>query len=199
MRLSRSLAIVAFAVIVFGGAAFADSFNFAANGTGDLSGSFAQTFTVGSSSITLEGFTADGTANATDLWYKNGSGDENGLGLTVGGSDREIGGDHFIQFTDAGIASISIGSVQSGESWTLYGSSTLGTRGTTVLATGTGDATVLLPGIDSGYTYLSLFSPKGDVLLDSATSVVPEPGTTAFMLTLGIVGLFEVGRRKLFA
>ena len=198
MRLSRSLAILAFAVIVFCGASFADStFDFSSKGNGDIGPT--DTFTAGAGSITLWGFSAAKTA--TDLFYKNGGGDENGLGLNDGDVDHEISGTAFIQFTAAGITSITIGSVQSGETYQLYGSNTLGKRGTKIGVLGTTDGTVNLSAIDGTWTYVSLFAPAGNVLLDNATtpSSVPEPGSTALIMTIGLVGLFELGRRKLFA
>ncbi len=109
MRLSRLLMAFVFAVVVLCGAAFADTINFGGLG-GDL-GSNTHTFTGGSSSLVVTAYFS------TDLYSKNGGGDETGLGLVNGGSDHEISGDNFVQFLSNGITSITIGSVQSGETW----------------------------------------------------------------------------------
>ncbi|HEV7219347.1 MAG TPA: PEP-CTERM sorting domain-containing protein [Terriglobales bacterium] len=205
MRIPRFLTILSFAVIVFCGVSFADStFDFSSKGNGDIGA--MDTFTAGGSSITVWGFSDGSTAaddDSTHLFFKNGTGDENGLGLNDGDVDNEISGTAFIQFTAAGIKTISIGSVQSGETYQLYGSNTLGTLGTKIGSVGTADATNLnLAAIDGTWTYVSLFAPSGNVLLDNATAaapVVPEPGATTMLMTLGVVGLLAFGRRKLFA
>ena len=197
MRLSRSLAILAFSLVVLCGAGFADStFDFSSKGNGDIG--HTDTFTAGAGSITLWGFS--NTNTNTDLFFKNGAGDENGLGLNDGDGDNEISGTAFIQFTTAGITSVKIGSVQSGESFALYGSNTLGTLGTLLTGyTGTADKTVSLPSIDGTWKYVSVFSPTGNVLLDNAktASSVPEPSTPALVMSLGLVGLVAFGGRKL--
>jgi hypothetical protein len=204
MRIPRFLALLSIATLVLCAASFADtSFDFSTKGVGDL-GSAVETFTgAGGGSITLWGFSATGvsTTGNVNLWFKNDGGDETGLGLKNDTVDHEIMGTSFIQFTALGITSVAIGSVQSGESFQLYGSNTLGTLGTAIGSLGTADGTVSLPPIDGGFKYVSVFSPAGNVLLDNATFIpaVPEPSTTAFILTLGLVGLFEVGRRKLRA
>jgi len=202
MRIPRFLALLSLATLILCAASFADSsFDFSTKGTGDL-GSAVETFTgAGGGSITLWGFSATGVSTTGDvhLWFKNGTGDENGLGLANDTVDNEIKGNSFIQFTALGITSVTIGSVQGGESFQLYGSNVLGTLGSAIGSLGTADATVSLPAIDGGFKYVSVFSPAGNVLLDNATYIpaVPEPSTTAFIMTLGLVGLFEVGRRKL--
>jgi PEP-CTERM motif len=197
MRLSRSLAILAVGLFTLCSIGFADTFTFGTDpGGADPSPDteLQETFTAGATTLIAYGFSDNGLGNATALFFKNGSGDENGLGLANGGSDHEIGGKGFIQFTGTGIGSITVGSVQSGETWVLYGSSTLGDRGTS-LKTGTTDGVVTLPG---SWTYYSLAAGQsGDVLLDSATTAVPEPGTTSLLMTMGLVGLFAFGRRKL--
>ncbi len=81
MRLTRSLVTFVFAVVVLCNSAFADTINFGGLG-GDL-GSNSHTFTSGSSSLSVMGYTN------TDLYSKNSSGDENGLGLANGGSDSQ--------------------------------------------------------------------------------------------------------------
>jgi hypothetical protein len=196
MRLSRSLAILAFSLVVLCGAGFADSFTFAGP-TGDIGPSKA--YTSGSSTITLYGFSADTVA--TDLYRKNEGGDESGIGLNNGGSDHEIAKPEFIQVKGTGIASITIGSIQAGEKWAIYGSNTVGVSDVGVaanlIAKGTGGQTKTA--LTSGYTIYTVYSSSGDILLDSVntSTVVPEPGTPALLMTLGLVGLLAFGGRKL--
>jgi hypothetical protein len=210
MRLSRSLALLSFALIVFCSAAFADStFDFSTDGHINAT-SFMFSGT-GGASITLYGYSKNGSVTSTfptDLWYKHDGAGETGIGLKDDpAGEHEIAGTNFVEFTDAGITSIKLGSVQSGESYALYGSNTLGVRGTHLIASGnSNDATISgLVALDSGYTYLSLgigtvVDPgDGNILLASATYApsVPEPGTPEMLLTLAIVGLLAFGGRKL--
>ncbi len=205
MRLSRSLVLLSFASIVFCGAAFADStFDFSTDGhINATSATFAGT---GGASITLYGYSKNGSTTSTfptNLWYKNEGAGETGIGLKDDpAAENEIAGTNFVEFTDAGITSIKLGSVQSGESYALYGSKTLGVLGTYLIASGnSNDATISgLEALDSGYTYLSLVDPgDGNILLASATYApsVPEPGTPEMLLTLAIVGLLAFGGGKL--
>jgi hypothetical protein len=203
MRIPRFLALLSLATLVLCAASFADTpYNFAAFGTGDIG--HTDTFSAGGFSLTAWGFSSNNTN--TDLWYKADGGDETGLGLSNDTVDHEIQGNSFLEFTTANVTTITIGSVQSGESWAIYGSPSIGTRGTVLLASGNTDVSVPplnLAAIDSGWTWVSLFAPTpGNILLDGANAPaprVPEPSTPAFILTLGLVGLFEVGRRKLMA
>jgi hypothetical protein len=207
MRIPRFLVLLSLATFALCAASFADSpFNFAAFGTGDIGHTDTfPTSPAGPFSLTAWGFSADGVN--TDLWYKADGGDETGLGLSNDTVDHEIQGSSFLEFTTAHVTTITIGSVQSGESWAIYGSNSIGTRGTTLLASGTTDVPppaggLNLAAIDSGWTYVSLFAPTGNILLDGANAAppaVPEPSTPAFILTLGLIGLFEIGRRKLTA
>jgi len=214
MRIPRPLTILSlsFALLVFCSAAFADSsFDFSTDGNINAT-SVTFNGTAGAS-ITLNGFsnTASTTSTfPTDLWYKNEGAGETGIGLKDDPTgENEIAGTNFVEFTDKGITSITLGSVQSGEKYALYGSNTLGILGTHLIASGSGsDVTISgLVGLDSGYTYLSLIDldpgtgkTSGNILLANATYApvpVPEPGTTTLLMTLGVVGLLAFGRRKL--
>ncbi len=158
MRIPRFLTLLSAALFALCSAGFATSFNFAAFGTGDIGHS--DTFLAGAVSMTAYGFSAANTN--TDLWYKADGGDETGLGLSNDTVDHEVQGTSFLQFTAANVATISIGSVQSGETYQLYGSNTLGTLGTKIGSLGTADVTNLnLAAIDGTWTYVSLFAPKG--------------------------------------
>jgi hypothetical protein len=192
MRPSRCIEILALAFLLFiSGAAFGDSFNFAADGTGKLANH--ETFTDGSSSIAVYGYQFDDIKG--DLYFGS------GLGLNAG-TAHEIGGLHFVQFTDADIASISIDAFGRGASWALFGSNQLGLEGT-LLASGVGDRTVDVSAFDTPYKFLSLSAIHGHLLLENAAvkdvAVVSEPSSFALFMTVAVVGLFELTRRKLFA
>lgn len=157
-----------------------------------------------------------GTASAT-LFSKKGGGDEDGLGIYrkkwdkgthswVLDGDQEIQAGDFIQLNLMGLAGLSdfklkIGSVQSGESYKIWGSNTLGVKGTSL---GTGTLNNMFFDIPTAlsYKYLSVTAPTGDVLVMAASAVdrrgeerVPEPGTMALAApALGL--LYWVRRRK---
>lgn len=107
-------------------------------------GSSSRTYTVSGFSITAYGFdNHSGIGTLHELYYKNvpeiGGAVERGLGL-VGTPNNELQvGLHFIQFDftamlAAGMMNgqISVGSVQPGEAFAIFGSNTLGTLGTQV-------------------------------------------------------------------
>jgi hypothetical protein len=104
-------------------------------------GSSSRTYTVSGFSITAYGFdNHSGIGTAHELYYKSvmevGGAVERGLGL-VGTPNNELQvGLHFIQFDftamlAAGMLNgqISVGSVQAGEAFAIFGSNTLGTLG----------------------------------------------------------------------
>src|SRR6476620_6027676 len=107
-------------------------------------GSSSHTYTNSGFSITAYGFdNHSGIGTAHDLFYKSvaeiGGGTESGLGLTNTGHNELQPGLHFIQFDfTAALAAgmfngqLSVGSIQPGESYTIFGSNTLGTLGTQV-------------------------------------------------------------------
>lgn len=107
-------------------------------------GSSSRTYTVSGFSITAYGFdNHSGIGTPHELYYKSvmeiGGAVERGLGL-VGTPNNELQvGLHFIQFDftamlAAGMMNgqISVGSVQEGEAFSIFGSNTLGTLGTQV-------------------------------------------------------------------
>ena len=206
MRIPRFLALLTLATLILCAASFADQILSLGPFTGADIGTTA-TFSNGIGSVTVSGFSANSTP--TQIFSKNGGGDEDGLGVDgTGDADKEISGTAFLQFTAAGINSAVIGSAQTGEGWELVGSSANGVLGTTVLFSGTGGEQVSITGLlakTGGFTYVDLAVPVGvggNILLDSLDTPdarVPEPGTKAMSLTLGLVGLFDVGRRKLMA
>jgi len=212
MRIPRFLALLSLALFVLCAAGFADQILSLGPFTGSDVATNPATFSNGIGSVTLTGYKSNGVL--TPLFSKNGGGDEDGIGVDgTGDGDKEVSGTAFIQFTAAGINSAVIGSVQDGESYALAGTNTPGTLvGSVSLFSGTGTTTQeIFPitgilALTSGkYIYLDLYVPSdksGNILLDSLDTPdarVPEPGTTAMIMTLGLVGFFEVGRRKLMA
>jgi hypothetical protein len=107
-------------------------------------GSSSHTYTSSGFSITAYGFdNHSGVGTAHNLFYKNasdiGGAVEFGLGLTNTLNNELQAGLHFIQFDfTAALAAgmfngqISVGSVQQGEAFSIFGSNTLGTLGTQV-------------------------------------------------------------------
>src|SRR3954470_9757674 len=107
-------------------------------------GGSSHTFTSSGFSITAYGFdNHSGIGTAHDLFYKNvpaiGGAVETGLGLVNTPNNELQAGLHFIQFDfTAALAAgmfngqLSVGSIQAGESYTIFGSNTLGTLGTQV-------------------------------------------------------------------
>jgi hypothetical protein len=107
-------------------------------------GSTSHTFTSSGFSITAYGFDNNGgIGTGHELFYKHeneiGGAVESGLGLTNTAHNELQAGLHFIQFDfTAALAAgmlngqLSVGSIQPGESFVIFGSNTLGTLGTQV-------------------------------------------------------------------
>ncbi|MGI8741516.1 MAG: PEP-CTERM sorting domain-containing protein [Bryobacteraceae bacterium] len=164
----------------------------------------SQSYTSGGITITARGYSglnAPGSVGTpVALYGKTGGGDENGLGI-ADGADREIIGNYFIQldFRDVKTklinptAQMEIGSVQSGESYSIYGSNSVGMPGTVLISNGTLDDQFFpVPNLNQ-YSFYSIGAPSHNVLLDAVSvtgpAAVPEPGT--FVLFAG-VGLISV-------
>lgn len=157
----------------------------------------SQVYTVGGVSITAYGF--NGSSSPTDLYGKNGGGDENGVGL-AGETNSEINvGQGFIQLGLSGLVgpfTITIGSTTGSDAWKIIGSNMLGS------ATGTA---ILSGGDESPHTittsakYLTVEATAGNVLLDqfTATSSVPEPGAISLVASgLALIGMSRLKRKK---
>lgn len=129
-------------------------------------------------SITAYGYR---NGSPVDLFGKTAGGDENGLGL-VGTTDFEIGGSAIIlldisQVQGAQSLQLSIGSVQQGEGYQIYGENQLNGSKTLLVAGAIDNSFFSVPGF-SQYNYIAVGAGNGDVLLDSVRiATAPEPAT----------------------
>jgi hypothetical protein len=151
--------------------------------------------------ITIMAYGFSSALHPTDLYLKNGGVGEIGIGLNKD-SDHEISGTGFVQLDLAnliavagGSSSVLIGSVQFGENFSLFRSSTLGTVGSPLFGAvncGTVNCTEIVT-LNSTYHFLTVKGggTLGDknVLLSSLTArTVPEP-STVLLLGVGIGAL----------
>ncbi|HXH51303.1 MAG TPA: PEP-CTERM sorting domain-containing protein [Terriglobia bacterium] len=205
MRL-RLLALLAVAMVIASSPAWAFdvTWQFATSGSnGNFGTSKMFTGSDATSMITAYGnLTAGGT---TDLFGKFTLGDptETGLGIASQVS-HEIDNSQFIQFDVSSLlssfigGSFTIGSLQSGESFEICESNTLGdigTCGSAIFESGsTTQNTVSL--MDWGsFDFYSITAASGDVLVDSfAATPVPEP-VSMLLLGSGLLGLGFLRRR----
>ena len=187
--------LAAAAVLGFSFPAWADSyyFNFN-NGTGN--GPTSQTI-FNHGSITATGYIGNELAN---LYFKNGGADETGVGLAKL-TDHEVAGNGYIQLDlgnvmatyPFGAVSLTAGSLQGSETYSVYGSNIAGVQGT-LLGTGNWSSVVFNLGNPLGYRYISLGAPRGNVLLDSVVVSTPEPAAGLLMIT----GLMAIAAAALF-
>jgi len=154
-------------------------------------GGSSHTFTNSGFSITAYGFDNNaGIGTAHDLYYKNlapiDGAVETGLGLVNTPANELQENLHFIQFdfTAALVAGmfngqLSVGSIQAGESFTIFGSNTLGTLGTQVagvFGSTFDNQFVSIPNFGQ-FNYYSILALSDDVLATAVRadpSVVPE-------------------------
>jgi hypothetical protein len=178
-------------------------------------GSSSNSYTVSGNTITAYGYDNNGgTGVAHELFYKNAGADEIGLGL-VGTlhNELQVSNGNPLQFIQLDLTSVlsagffngqlSVGSVQSGELFDLYGSNALGVLGTKLNSTSydssQDDQFVSVPSFGT-YKFISVVSAAADVLpvafqaeitpIPEATSILP----TAFLAI--VVTAFEARRRR---
>jgi hypothetical protein len=113
---------------------------------------------------------------------------------------HDVSPGYFLQFAEKGITSFSI-DTERGGSWAIFGSNTLGQKGT-LLTYGSGDRVFDMSNFGDGYAYILVTGRgRGDVDLEEGAlaPAVPEPGSPALILTTGLIGLAEIVRRRLIA
>ena len=179
---------------------FADSTTFAFVGTlGDIGSK--DTFTSGGLSLVATGYSAPGMT--ADMWAKNESPIETGIGL-ASQIHHEISGNMFIQLNLTQILAVHpysvvlvIDSIEAGEAYNVWGSTTAGQLGTMLASHQTSHTfTLTLPDLGK-FDYISITTPadtrvSSDVTLEDVDVKTPEP-SSASMLLLGLFTLFSAG------
>jgi len=167
-------------------------------------GGSSHTFTSSGFSITAYGFdNHSGIGTAHDLFYKNvpeiGGAVETGLGLVNTPNNELQAGLHFIQFDfTAALAAgmfngqLSVGSIQANESFTIFGSNTLGTMGTQVsgvFGSAFDNQFVAIPGFGQ-FNYYSVLAMSDDVLPVAIRADLPAvPEMNALIPVIALLGL----------
>jgi hypothetical protein len=171
------------------------TWNFQEDGLGDL-GSPTKDFTE-------SGITLTATSSGPNLYSKSAGLDETGLGL-AGQPENEINPGQWIAFKlptapPTPLNLVLIGSVQTGESATVWWGATAGLKTTSLGTLTSGDGTVDISGFLTGY--ISVVDNTGNVLIDTVTATtpnVPDGGMTVALLG-GALTLLGLARRKLIA
>lgn len=167
-------------------------------------GGSSHTYTNSGFSITAYGFdNHSGIGTAHDLFYKNtpmiGGATETGLGLTNTPHNELQASLNFIQFDfTAALAAgmfngqLSVGSIQTGETFAIFGSNTLGTLGTQVsgiFGSTFDNQFVPIPGFGQ-FNYYSVMAMSDDVLpVAVSADLRPVPEMNALLPIAGLVVL----------
>ena len=178
-------------------------------------GSSSYSYTQSGYSITATGY--DDPTTTHQLFFKNGGGDETGLGL-VNTPDNELQVNNgvpanYIQLNIQSLITsgfyngkIEVGSVQPGESFNLYGSSSAGTLGTLLGTYGnSADGQFVAVPNFGNYNYISVTAASADVLPVAFQAAVctPVPEMNALLPIAGLLSVVAVSqivrRRKLAA
>ena len=203
VRAAGLAGVLATSVAASGANATAVLFNLGSP-TGNLGTTETYTNAATGLSIIATGYNAKG--KKTDLYGKNGGGDEVGLGLTT-----DTTGDHEIQFHEgfvqldlsdlfgkvkSGSTFFATGSATEGEEWGVYGSNKAGTyNSSNLLSHGTVETSQLFKdlGTYTYYDFVELNQTRGQgnnflIAKITTTTGVPEPATWAMML-IGFAGV----------
>lgn len=179
-------------------------------------GSSSRVYTVSGYAITAYGYdNNNGNGTLHQLFYKNAGADELGLGL-VNTPNNELQVNEWgtpLQFIQLNLSSIlsqgftngriEIGSVQCGESFNLYGSTTLGQLGTRLNSTPYGSnydlQFVSVPSFGF-YRFISVVAAAGDslpVAFQATIAPIPEAASLLPAALLAIAAtVFEARRRR---
>ncbi|PZR75149.1 MAG: hypothetical protein DLM73_06055 [Chthoniobacterales bacterium] len=165
---------------------------------GNVGASFAD-FTSGGYTITARGYDVAGTDTPHELYFKNAGAGEFGLGL-VGTLNNELqtsGGtpSNYIQLDLRSILGqgftgleISVGSVQAGESFLLFGSNTQGVLGTQIggaYGSAFDDQFVAITG---NYQFISVAAGSKDILpVALRGTITPVPEMSALFPIVGLI------------
>jgi hypothetical protein len=146
----------------------------------------SETYTLNDVSIKAYGYNIGSPNTPTDLFGKNDGPNETGLGMDSD-SDNEINTTTFVMLDISNLFSkecenkptITVGSIQSGEGFYIYGSNVLGELGTLLLTQGDSalSQTVTIPEFGH-YQYISITATDGNVVLyslDYELCCEPEP------------------------
>lgn len=153
-----------------------------------------------------------GSLTSVNLYGKgNGIGSEDGLGLANDPTgDHEISGKSFLQLNVSDLLkhklrglNMTIGSIQSGEGYAVWGSNSAGTPGTyltsyTAKSNSASLNSFLAPDFGK-YTYYSISATSGNVLLDNGISgspAVPEASSVMSMCGMLAIGGLSLRRRR---
>jgi hypothetical protein len=143
-------------------------------------------YSVNGVALTAYGYKNDGTP--TSLWTKNDSSTESGLGI-ASDRDHEINTSTFIQLdvtqlVAAGFtnAKITLNSVQSGETFEIYGSNSLSNLGSRLLGpSSTSNTLISMPGYGT-YKYIGVRAANANIILGALAFTSPA---TACKFTIG--------------
>lgn len=176
------------------------TWTFLENGA-DMNLGTSSSFTSSGYTVWAYGFTSGGVGS--DLYSKSDGPGETGLGMVTDvGNDHEIDKWHFVQLDSqilpsGSVKSVELGSVQTHEDAAIYGSDTLGSLGT-LIGTIAADGTFNLSGF--AYRYIGITTTgsatAANVVVGALTAQVPDSGTTALLLGLGVLGLGLARRSK---
>lgn len=187
MKLSLLCVLIFACVMVTGASADTITFNFSTTPGNTTTANYT------SNGVTITAM----SGTSVDLRFKNGAGDENGLGLAVGGNNEIIGAQSIIfdltslfslNVTDL---TLTLGSIQSGESGLVCDSNNMCvTFGPSDSGKGVSIMALYSDMKASNSPLLTITAPAGDVLIDglAVTTSVPEPngllllGTGIFMM-----------------
>jgi len=210
--LRAALSIVALALVASTAGAALVTWNLNPSNLNQSLGSTSHTYTVDGFSITAHGF--DGNAMPATLYYKaeipNSGASEVGLGLLDSPAhELNSGIGNFIQFDLSSIIAagfldgqVAVSSLQSGESYEIFGSNTLGVLGTQLGGPINGIAAdeqfVNIPDFGN-FDFISIIAATGDVLpfaLSANMPAIPEIGglSAAFVL-LAFFGVVMATRK----